>query len=97
MLRDLFAVVVLLLAMSPFTAPFQTCDPGHAIAVTAVNHDDDPGSLVAPVVPKAPHMLIAPPALISGAQQGLCASLVRLGPVANGFQHLPLRPTILRI
>jgi hypothetical protein len=42
-------------------------------------------------------MLIAPPALISGAQQGLCASLVPLGPVANGFQHLPLRPTILRI
>ena len=97
MLRDLFAVIVLLLATSPFTAPFQTCDAGPAIAIMAVNHDDDPGSLVAPVVPKAPHILVAPPALISGAPQGLCASLAPLGPVANGFHHLPRRPTTLRI
>lgn len=97
MLRDLFAIFVLSLAMSPFTAPFQTCDAGRAIAVAAVNHDDDPGSLVAPLVPKAPHLLIVPPAPISSAHQELRAPLVALGPVANGFQHPPLRPTILRI
>jgi hypothetical protein len=96
-LRDLFAVVVLLLAMSPFTAPFQTCDAGEAIAIAAVNHDDDPGSLVAPLVPKAPHILIAPPAPISEVHQGLCAPLVPSGAFSNRVQHPPLRPTILRI
>ena len=95
-LRDLFAIVVLLLAMSPFTAPFQTCDAGQAIAVAAVNHDDDPGSLVPPLVPRASHILIAPPAPISAAP-GLWASLVPAGAVANRVQHPPLRPTILRI
>ena len=94
-LRDLFAIVVLLLAMSPFTAPFQTCDAGQAIAVAAVNHDDDPGSLVPPV-PRAPHILIAPPAAISEAP-GLWAPLVPAGAVTNLVQPPPLRPTILRI
>ena len=97
MIRYFFAIIVLLLALSPFTAPFQTCDARQAIAVAAINHDDDPGSLVAPLVPKTRHTLIAPPALISEGYPTLCVPPAPLSALANGVPHQLLRPTILRI
>lgn len=97
MFRDLFAIVVLLLAISPFTAPFQTCDAGYAIAVAAVSQDDEPGILVAPLVPKTSNGLIAPPTAISDAHQGWCAVSAPSRAVANLVYRPLIRPQILRI
>jgi hypothetical protein len=66
MLKNLCALVFLALAASSFTAPFRTCDPaGYDAAKTTLvglTTDEDPGSLVAPLVTKGGRLTIAPPA-----------------------------------
>jgi hypothetical protein len=95
--NSVFAVIVLLLALSPFTAPFQTCSAGQAIAVAANNDDDGPGSIVAPVVPKTGHTPIAAPLLTSDGYRNSCAPLPPVSVGAKTVQHRPLRSTHLRI
>ena len=64
MLKNLFALVFLALAVSPFTAPFQTCAEATAAVVAPLNNENDPGSLVSPLVTKAGRLTVAvaPPA-----------------------------------
>lgn len=64
MLKDLGALVFLALAISPFTAPFQTCDDAGATVIAPLNSENDPGSLVAPLVTKPGRLTVtvAPPA-----------------------------------
>jgi hypothetical protein len=95
--RHLFAVIVLLLAMSPFTAPFQTCDIGQPVAIAVTSHDDDAGSIVAPLVSKAPHLLIAPPAPIYWSKTHPCVAFVPLGWTASLRERPPDAVNILRI
>jgi hypothetical protein len=64
MLKNLFALVFLALAVSPFTAPFQTCAEATAAVVAPLDIENDPGSLVSPLVTKAGRLTVAvaPPA-----------------------------------
>jgi hypothetical protein len=50
MLAKLCAILLLALAASPLTAPFQTYNEVHATLVVPFNGDDDSGSLLAPLV-----------------------------------------------
>jgi hypothetical protein len=60
MLTKALVLLFLLLAGSPFTAPFQTFTNPSTVAV-ALAHDDESGSVVAPLVTKSGRLTIAPP------------------------------------
>jgi hypothetical protein len=98
-MRNLFAVIVLLLAMSPFTAPFQTCGGGQPLGVAVAPLDDAAGSTVAPLVPKALDLLIAPPAPVTWSYKHACTctAFVRVGLPAKAGEHPPHGLHILRI
>jgi hypothetical protein len=59
MLKHALALVFLVLAISPFTAPFQTFTAPQPLAV--VTHDNGSGSVVAPLITKTGRLTIAPP------------------------------------
>ena len=59
MLRNLCALALLVLAVSPFTAPFQTCGDVTAATVAPINNENDPGSLVSPLVTKTGRLTVA--------------------------------------
>ncbi len=65
MLRSLWALVFLVLAALPFTAPFQTCDTTDDLSPVAVvaplTDENDSGSLIAPLVTKTGRLTIALP------------------------------------
>ena len=73
MFRKWIAVVLLVLAASPVTAPFQTFVVGHATAnndlvpavhtmVICASNESDPGSLLVPPVRTQPgHLTVVPP------------------------------------
>jgi hypothetical protein len=96
-IRDALAVIVLLLAMSPFTAPFQTCDGRQRTDVAVASHDDDPGSIVAPLVPKAIHVVVAQAVRISWSPRSAWTAFLRARPAAIAFGASSSQSNVLRI
>ena len=100
MLKDLFALVFLAaLAVSPFTAPFQTCTEATAAVVAPLNNENDPGSLVSPLVTKAGCLTVAvaPPAGLGVSYLVPFASLTPFIPPTSHILHDSIRPTVLRV
>jgi hypothetical protein len=60
MLKKLCTLVVLALAVSPFSAPFGTCDTPQILSLV-VNGENEPSSLVAPLPTAAGRLKVAPP------------------------------------
>jgi hypothetical protein len=83
MLRNLCAVLFLVLAASPYTAPFQTCTEVPAPIVGAID-ETDPGSLIAPLVTTPGHLTIVLPS----TELVLLSHLVPVG-----FLTAPTSPT----
>src|SRR5688572_29201847 len=98
MLKNLFALAFLALAVSPFTAPFQTCADVTAV-VTPLNSENDPGSLISPLVTKAGRLTVAVPA--PGALGVSCPRPLALFtpfiPPTSHVRHDAIRPTVLRV
>jgi hypothetical protein len=99
MFKNLFALVFLALAVSPFTAPFQTCADATAAAVAPLNNDKDPGSLVSPLVTKAGRLTVAAalPAALGVSYSVPLASLTPFIPPTNHIRHDSIGPTVLRV
>lgn len=97
MLRNLCALVFLALAVSPFTAPFQTWDEAKATVVAPLNNEDDPGSLVAPLVTKASRLTVAPPAGLVISYFVPIACLTPFIPPTSHTRRDSIRPTVLRV
>lgn len=88
MLRELCAGFVLTLAVSPFTAPFQTCatDAGNqsqAPAVEATYPADDVGSLIGPVQTRQLQLRLTPLAALTGLTATI--SVHEVVSLASGF------------
>jgi hypothetical protein len=97
MLNNLCALVFLALAVSPFTAPFQTCEASKAVVVAPINNENDPGSLVAPLVTQAGRVTVAPPARLTISNFVPVAHLTPFIPPASRIRHDSIRPTVLRV
>jgi hypothetical protein len=99
MLKNLFALVFLALAVSPFTAPFQTCAEVSAAVVAPLNNANDPGSLVSPLVTKVGRLTVAvaPPAGLGVSYLVPLASLTPFIPPTSHIRHDSIRPTVLRV
>ena len=97
MLKNLFALVFLALAVSPFTAPFQTCAEASASVVAPLNNENDPGSLVSPLVTKAGRLAVASPAGLGVSYFVPLASLTPFIPPTSHIRHDSIRPTVLRV
>lgn len=99
MFTKLCTIVVLALALSPFTAPFSTCD-SPLRSSTALIDDDDPGSLVAPLTTETGRLRIVPDVGILLVSHFLAAppvfrtESVRRSSVVGERSELP---TILRL
>jgi hypothetical protein len=99
MLKNLFALVFLALAVSPFTAPFQTYAEAGAAVVAPLNNENDRGSLVSPLVTKAGRLTVgvAPP---SGFGVSYLPPLALFTPFivpTSQIHHESIRPTVLRV
>jgi len=99
MLKNLLALVFLALAVSPFTAPFQTCAEATAAVVAPLDNENDLGSLVSPLVTKAGRLTIAvaPPAGLGVSYFIPLASLTLFIPPTSHTRHDSFRPTVLRV
>lgn len=99
MLKNLATLVFLAFAISPFTAPFQTCDQARATVVAPLNSENDPGSLVSPLVTKAGRLTAAaaPPV---GLDVSYVVPVAWLPPFTLPTRHNrngSIRLTILRV
>jgi hypothetical protein len=99
MLKNLCALVFLTLAVSPFTAPFQTCADATAAVVAPLNDETDPGSLVSPLVTKAGRLTVAvaPPAGLGVSYFVPLASFTPFIPPTSHTRHDSIQPTVLRV
>jgi hypothetical protein len=99
MLKKLCALVFLALAISPFTAPFQTCDEAGATVVGPVHSENDNGSLVPPLVTKAGRLTVAvaPPAGLDVSYFGPVAWLTRFISPRSHIHRDSILLTILRV
>jgi hypothetical protein len=99
MLKNLFAIVFLALAVSPLTAPFQTCAEATAAVVAPLNIENDPGSLISPLVTKVGRLTVAvaPPAGLGVSYFTPFASLTPFFPPTSHTRHASIRPTVLRV
>jgi len=99
MLKNLFALVFLALAVSPFTAPFQTCAEASAAVVAPVNNENDPGSLVSPLVTKAGRLTVAvaPPPGFGVSNLGPLALFTPFILPTSHIRQESIRPTVLRV
>jgi hypothetical protein len=99
MLKNLFALVFLALAVSPFTAPFQTCADVTAAVVAPITGENDPGSLVSPLVTKTGRLtvVVAAPAGFGVSFFVPLASLTPFIPSTSHIRHDSIRPTVLRL
>jgi hypothetical protein len=99
MLKNLFALVFLALAVSPFTAPFQTCADATAAVVAPLNNGNDPGSLISPLVTKPGRLTVAvaPPAGIGVSYFIPLASPTPFIPPTSHTRHDSIRPTVRRV
>ena len=69
MLKKLSAFAVLALALSPFRAPFRTCD-SQQISSTPFIGENDPGPLVASLATETGRLKIAPTAGVVAVSHG---------------------------
>jgi hypothetical protein len=99
MLQNLCALVFLALAVSPFTAPFQTCDAAKAAVAGPVSYENDPGSLVAPLVtkPGCLTVAVAPHAGFVVSQFDPVAFLTPFTPSPSHIRRDSIRPVVLRV
>lgn len=99
MLKNLCALVFLALAVSPFTAPFQTCAEAKAAVVAPFNNENEPGSLVSPLVTTAGRLTVAvaPPAGLSVSYFVPLALLTPFIPLTCRIRQDSSRPTVLRV
>jgi hypothetical protein len=97
MLRNLCALVFLALAVSPFTAPFQTYDDAEASITAPFNNGHDPGSLVAPMATKAGRLRVAPPTALAVSHFVPVALLTPFIQPATDIRGESIRPTVLRV
>jgi hypothetical protein len=96
MLKKLCVLVFLALAISPFTAPFQTCDEARATVVVPLNSENDSGSLVSPLVTKAGRLTVgvAPPA---GFDVSYFVPVALLTQLISPTSHIHLDSNLLTI
>ena len=99
MLKNLFALVFLALAVSPFTAPFQTCAEAKATVVAPLTNENDPGSLVSPLITKAGRLTVAvaPPAGLGASYFVPLASLTPFIPPTSHTRLGSARRTVLQV
>ena len=97
MLKNLCALVLLGLAVSPFTAPFQTCYEASQAIVAPLTNEDDPGSLVGPLLTQAGRLTVALPTGLSISHFVPVAFVVRFIPRANHTRLPWIRLTVLRV
>ena len=99
MLKNPCAFVFLVLAVSPFTAPFQTCADTTAAVVAPLNNENDPGSLVPPLVTKAGRLTVAvaPPAGLGVSYRVPPALFTPSLPPTSHIRHDSIRQTVLRV
>lgn len=112
MFTKLCAAWVVGLALSPFTAPFRTCDVGiHpggganetvsvvAVTATAASLADNAGSLIAPLSTKTGRLRLGPmagPVLTSFAESAVVFPARQVPSVNRGTRN-PLVVTVLRL
>ena len=96
MLKNLVAVVFLVLAVSPFTAPFQTFNETRETVAPPLN-ENDPGSLVGPLVTKASRVTIAPPTGSVNPYFASVSFLTPFIPLTRPVRHDAFRPAVLRL
>jgi hypothetical protein len=100
MLKKLLALAVLALALSPFTAPFRTCDPSQISSVVLIDENES-GSLVAPLVTECGRLkiattvgtLIVAPLIAQPPDTFITQSIARM----NGSGERSIAPTVLRV
>lgn len=99
MLKNLFALVFLALAVSPFTAPFQTCAEATATLVVPLNNENDPGSLASPLVTKEGRLTVAvaPPVGLGVSYFGPRALFTPFILPTSHIRHDSIRQTVLRV
>jgi hypothetical protein len=99
MLKKLSAFAVLALALSPFTAPFRTCD-SHQISSTPFIGENDPGPLVASLATETGRLKIAPTAgvvAVSHCSEPPLTFGTRSKAPARGVSERRIFSTILRV
>jgi hypothetical protein len=99
MLKNFFALVLLALAVSPFTAPFQTCAGANTAVVALLNNENDAGSLVSPLVTKAGRVTVAvaQPAGLDVSYLVPLASITLFIPNTSCVRRDSIQPTVLRV
>lgn len=97
MIRKLTALFVLGLALSPFTAPFQTCAVPETGSRVLLNENTS-GSNIAPLVTQEGRLTMALPIGVATSDSTPCcpdASL--LGLIIPTHRHRSASPTVLRL
>lgn len=97
MLKNICAFVLLGLAMSPFTAPFQTFYDAKPTIVAPLTNEDDPGSLVGPLVTKAGRLTAALPSPLVISYFVPVGFLAPLVPPTNHSRLVSIELTVLRV
>ncbi len=99
MLNKLCAFAFLVLAVSPFTAPFQTCADPIPVVVGPISNEDAPGSLVSPLITTAGHLTVAVvvPARIGVSSCVPPALFTLFNPSTSHIRHVSIRLIVLRV
>jgi hypothetical protein len=97
MLNKLCALLLLALAASPFTAPFQTCGESNATVAVELANENDPGSLFAPRVTKSGHATIVPLAALSLSYSSPIVALSWFAIPTIRSRQDSSRPIVLRV
>jgi hypothetical protein len=108
MVKKLATLLFLVLAASPYTAPFRTCDPVHSEAIhdvdtliAALHDENDPGSLIAPLVTETGRLKILPTAGIVVVSHFVAEPHISFItgsiPPTDGVADSSIRSTILRL
>lgn len=99
MLKNLCTLVLLALAVSPFTAPFQTCAETKTAVVGALNNENDPGSIVSPLVTETGRLTVAvaPPVGLGVSYFVPLALFTPFIPPTSHVRDDSIRPTVLRV
>jgi hypothetical protein len=96
MLKNGCALVLLALVVSPFTAPFQTCNT-HAAGVASLTEADDAGSMVAPLVTKAGRLTVTPLTRVVISHVVPVAFVRSFIPPHRNTRRDSVRPRVLRL
>ena len=96
MLRNLFAFVFLVLAVSPFTAPFQTYTESRIVAVAPLGNENNV-ALIAPLVTKGCRLTIVVPTGLSKSSFVLIAFRIPVSASPSHGTPVSTRLTVLRL